>query len=93
MFILIVTTSKLFIKTKPKFDSIIDQSQANIHQHKIQYEQELIGAKEQIERSLSMMIEKGAIDVKKIISKFSIFNLRSFVTNEESDFMNNEKIK
>ena len=92
LFNFIVTTSKFFIKTKPKFDEIRGLSQSSINQHKIQYEQELIRVKEDIEKSLSMMIEKGSINVKYISAKSSIFNSGSNIMDVANDFVNGANI-
>ena len=92
LFIIIISTSKFFIKIKPKFDEISGLSQSMINHHKIQYEQELIRIKEDIEKSLSMMIEKGSIDVKYIIAKFSNFSAGSYVMDVASNLVNRSNL-
>ena len=92
LFIFIVTTSKFYIKTKPKFDEIRGLSQSCINQHKIQFEQELIQIKEDIEKSLSIMIEKGSINVKYISVDSSNLNSESYIMDVANDFINRANI-
>ena len=64
LFMFVISTSKLFIKIKPKFEQTKDLLNSNEYQ--IRYEQELIKIKEDLEKWLDVFIDKGCIGIRGI---------------------------